>query len=154
MTLSELREAVTAVAPSRLPEMFAEMQEAFARSCEEDSITPIHMFHRKWAVIVEVERHPEIAHRLHTAEQSLMSDDAQVREAAVREAGEIVRAAHRSIAGELVALGASYQDLHAVAGVRLTGGFQLGVGAVLLSVGRQAGTEHSALQTCYYLLNS
>jgi hypothetical protein len=35
-----------------------------------------------------------------------------------------------------------YRHLHAVAGVRLTGGgFQLGVGAVLLSLGRQAGTE-------------
>ena len=35
-----------------------------------------------------------------------------------------------------------YRHLYAVAGVRLAGGgFQLGVGAVLLSLGRQAGTE-------------
>jgi hypothetical protein len=33
------------------------------------------MFYREWAVIVEIERHPEIARRLHAAEQALMSDD-------------------------------------------------------------------------------
>jgi len=36
-----------------------------------------------------------------------MSDDARVRDAAIREAGEIVRAAHQIVAGELLALGAS-----------------------------------------------
>jgi hypothetical protein len=38
--------------------------------------------------------------RLHAAEQALMSDDAQVRDAAIREAGEIVRAAHNAVTGE------------------------------------------------------
>lgn len=52
------------------------------RAGEEDSVTPIHMFYREWAVIVEIERHPQTAMRLHAAEQSLMSDDAQVRDAA------------------------------------------------------------------------
>ena len=33
------------------------------------------MFYREWAVIVEIERHPEVARRLHAAEQVLMSDD-------------------------------------------------------------------------------
>lgn len=100
MTFPALRAAVAAVAPARLPEMYAKMQEAFVRAGEEDSVAPIHMFYREWAVIVEIERHPQTAMRLHTAEQSLMSDDAQVREAAIREAGEIVRAAHRIVAGE------------------------------------------------------
>jgi hypothetical protein len=89
-----LRAAVAAVAPGRLPDMFAKMQDAFVRAGEENSVTPIHMFYREWAVIVEIERHPETAMRLHAAEQALMSDDAQVREAAITEAGEIVRAAH------------------------------------------------------------
>lgn len=70
------------------------------RAGEEDSVTPIHMFYREWAVIVEIERHPQTAMRLHAAEQSLMSEDAQVRDAAIREAGEIVRAAHQAVAGE------------------------------------------------------
>jgi hypothetical protein len=46
------------VAPGRLPEMFAKMQEAFDRAGEENSVTPIRMFYREWAVIVEIERHP------------------------------------------------------------------------------------------------
>jgi hypothetical protein len=100
LTLPALREAVAAVAPSRLPEMFAKMQEAFVRAGEEDSVTPIHMFYREWAVVVEIERHPETAHRLHAAEQALMSDDSEVREAAIREAGAIVRAAHRTVVGD------------------------------------------------------
>jgi hypothetical protein len=100
LALPALRAAVAAVAPGRLPEMYAKMQEAFDRAARENSVTPIHMFYREWAVIVEIERHPQTAMRLHAAEQALMSDDAQVREAAIREAGEIVRAAHQTVAGE------------------------------------------------------
>src|ERR1700756_5646923 len=100
LTLPALRQAVAAVAPGRLPEMFSKMQEAFVRAGEEGSVTPIHMFYREWAVIVEIDRHPEAARRLHAAEQALISEDAQVREAAIREAGEIVRAAHQTVAGE------------------------------------------------------
>ena len=83
----------------RRDEMFAKMQEAFVQAGERGSVTPIHMFYREWAVIVEIERHPEIARRLHAAEQALMSDDPEVRDAAIRDAGEIVRAAHRTVTG-------------------------------------------------------
>jgi hypothetical protein len=100
LTLPTLRAAVAAVAPGRLPEMYAKMQDAFDRAVEENSVTPIHMFYREWAVLVEIERHPETAARLHAAEQALMSDDAQIRDTAIREAGEIVRAAHRTVSGE------------------------------------------------------
>jgi hypothetical protein len=65
---------------------------------EHGSVTPIHMFHRVWAVIVEIERHPETARRLHAAEQALMSDDPEVRDDAIRDASEIVRAEHRAVA--------------------------------------------------------
>jgi hypothetical protein len=100
LTLSALRKAVTAVAPGRLPQMFAKMEEAFVQAGKRGSVTPIHMFYREWAVIVEIERHPETARHLHAAEQALMSDDPQIRDAAIRDAGEIVRAAHRAVAGE------------------------------------------------------
>ncbi len=100
LTLPALRQAVATVAPARLPEMFTKMQDAFVRAGEEGSVTPIHMFYREWAVIVEIERHPDLARRLHAAEQALTSEDAGIRDAAIHEAGEIVRAAHRSVAGE------------------------------------------------------
>jgi hypothetical protein len=99
LTLPALRQAVAAVAPGRLAEMFTSMQDAFVRAGEENSVTPIQMFYREWAVIVEIERYPDIAHRLHAAEQAMSSSDAQVREDAIRVAGEIVRAAHRTVAG-------------------------------------------------------
>ena len=100
LTLPALRQAVAAVAPGRLSEMYSKMQEAFVRAGEQGSVTPIHMFYREWAVIVEIERHPETARRLHAAEQALMSDDPQIRDAAIYDAGEIVRAAHRAVDGE------------------------------------------------------
>jgi hypothetical protein len=99
-TLPALRQAVTAVAPDRLPEMFAEMEEAFVQAGERGCVTPIRMFYREWAVIVEIERNPEAARRLHAAEQALMSDDPAIRDAAIHEAGEIVRAAHRAVASK------------------------------------------------------
>lgn len=100
LTLPALREAVARVAPGRLPEMAEKMHAAFARAGKESSVVPVHMFYREWAVIVEIERHPQTARRLHAAERALRSDDAQVRGAAIREASEIVRAAHHAITGE------------------------------------------------------
>lgn len=100
LTLPALREAVATVAPGRLPEMFAKMQDAFVRAGQLGSVTPIRMFYREWAVVVEIERHPATALRLHAAERALMSDDPAARDAAVRDAGEIVRAAHAAVAGE------------------------------------------------------
>jgi hypothetical protein len=99
LTLPALRQAVAIVAPGRLPEMFTKMQETFVRAGEQGSVSLIHMFYREWAVIVEIERHPEAARRLHAAEQALMSDDPRVRDAAINDAGEIVRAAHCAVDG-------------------------------------------------------
>lgn len=98
LTLPALRQAVATVVPSRLPEFFEDMQKAFIRAGEEDSVVPIRMFYRQWGVIVEIERHPQTARRLHAAEAAMDSDDADVRARAIREAGEIVRAAHREVA--------------------------------------------------------
>ncbi|MGW1745748.1 hypothetical protein ACWCRD_09035 [Streptomyces sp. NPDC002092] len=98
LTLPALRQAVATVAPSRLPEFFDDLQKAFVRAGDEDSVVPIRMFYRQWGVVVEIERHPDMAHRLHAAEQVISSPDPDVRERAIREAGEIVRAAHREIA--------------------------------------------------------
>ncbi|MFI6682368.1 hypothetical protein [Streptomyces sp. NPDC050485] len=48
---------------------------------------------------MEIERHPETARRLHAAERAVDSPDPDARAAAVLEAGEIVRAAHREVVG-------------------------------------------------------
>lgn len=99
LTLPALRQAVAAVAASRLPEFFEELQQAFVRAGDEDSVVPIRMFYQRWGVVVEIERHPETARRLHAAERAVDSPNPDVRAAAILEAGEIVRAAHREVAG-------------------------------------------------------
>jgi hypothetical protein len=87
VTLPALRAAVAAVAPTRLPEFFEEMQRAFVQAGEDDSVLPIRIFYRRWAVVVEIERHPDRARRLHAAERALDSEDPAVRNRAIREAG-------------------------------------------------------------------
>jgi hypothetical protein len=99
LTLPALRQALAGVAPSRLPEFFEEMQDAFTRAGEEESVIPIRMFYRRWGVTVAIERNPALAERLHAAESALDHEDPEVRARAIREAGDIVRAAHREVAG-------------------------------------------------------
>lgn len=99
LTLDALRQAVAAVVPSRLPEFFQDIQDAFSRAGEEDSVFPIRHFYRRWGATVAIERRPSVASRLHAAEHALADPDAAVRDRAVREAAEIVRAAYREVAG-------------------------------------------------------
>ncbi|HEX4061195.1 MAG TPA: hypothetical protein VHY58_09255 [Streptosporangiaceae bacterium] len=99
LTLPRLRSAVSIVAPSLLPKFFEEMQQAFTQAGDEDSVIPIRMFYRRWAVTVAIERKPSVANRLHAAELAVGDPDAEVRARAIREAGDIVRAAHREVAG-------------------------------------------------------
>jgi hypothetical protein len=48
LTLPALRHAIAVLVPSRLPEFFSDMQAAFVRAGEQDSVIPIRMFHRQW----------------------------------------------------------------------------------------------------------
>jgi hypothetical protein len=99
LTLDALRQAVALVAPSRLPEFFQEIQDAFSQAGEEDSVFPIRHFYQRWGATVAIERRPSVASRLHAAERALADPDAEVRDRAVREAAEIVQAAYREVAG-------------------------------------------------------
>jgi hypothetical protein len=100
LTLPALRQAVAAVAPSRLPELFEDMQKAFVQAGDDGSVIPIRMFYERWGAVVAIERNPAVAQRLHAAERALDSEDPEVRAGAIREAGDIVRAAHREAAGD------------------------------------------------------
>jgi hypothetical protein len=99
LTLDALRQAVAVIAPSRLPEFFQEIQEAFSQAGEEDNVFPIRHFYQRWGGTVAMERRPSVAARLHAAERALGERDAGIRERAIREAAEIVRAAYREVAG-------------------------------------------------------
>jgi hypothetical protein len=91
--------SVAAVAPSRLPEFFQDIQDAFTQAGDEDSIFPIRHFYQRWGAAIAIERRPSVATRLHAAEQALADPDPAIRDQAVREAAEIVRAAYREVAG-------------------------------------------------------
>jgi hypothetical protein len=94
LSLPALRQAVAAVAPSRLPEFFQEIQDAFTQAGDEDSVFPIRHFYQRWGAAIAIERRPSVAARLHAADP-----DPAVRDQAVREAAEIVQAAYREVAG-------------------------------------------------------
>ena len=47
--LPALRQAVATIAPSRLPEFFQEIQDAFTQAGDEDSVFPIRHFYQRWA---------------------------------------------------------------------------------------------------------
>ena len=46
LSLPALRQAVATVAPSRLPEFFQEIQDAFTQAGDEDSIFPLRHFYQ------------------------------------------------------------------------------------------------------------
>ena len=96
LSLPALRQAVATVAPSRLPEFFQEIQDAFTQAGDEDSVFPIRHFHQRWGAAIAIERRPSVAARLHAAERARA--DPTVRDQAVREAAEIVQAAYREVA--------------------------------------------------------
>ena len=105
LSLPALRQAVATVAPSRLPEFFQEIQDAFTQAGEEDSVFPIRHFYQRWGAAIAIERRPSVAARLHAAERALADPDPAVRDHAVREAAEIVQAAYREVAGCLTGTG-------------------------------------------------
>ncbi|GAA4667871.1 hypothetical protein GCM10023324_19540 [Streptomyces youssoufiensis] len=74
-TFPALRAALARVAPSRLPEMTTERDTVFTMATRTNSFGPIAMYQLKWATIIEVERFPDIARRLHAAEDAAQSLD-------------------------------------------------------------------------------
>ncbi|MGW2327333.1 hypothetical protein ACWC5C_16385 [Streptomyces sp. NPDC001700] len=98
LTLPALRSAVADLAPNRLAELTAEMQQAFDRAAATDSAAPIRMFYRRWGTVVAIERVPERAARMHAAEQVLhTSRRADARQTVLHEIAAIVQAAQREV---------------------------------------------------------
>ncbi|MFD8996779.1 hypothetical protein [Streptomyces abikoensis] len=99
-TLAALRSALARVAPSMLPLLESERDEAFTLSAETQSVGPVNGFLLRWAMAVEIERHPGTARRLHRAEHVATSatDDETLR-AAAREVAEIKAAARQAVGG-------------------------------------------------------
>ncbi|TQF03078.1 hypothetical protein E6W39_13470 [Kitasatospora acidiphila] len=64
-TPAALKAALAIVAPNLLPKMQADLEKAFNRAAELDSLTPVHAFLMHWSAMVEIERFPETAREYH-----------------------------------------------------------------------------------------
>lgn len=62
-TPAALRDALTRIAPSQVPEFDRRLLEASTRAQTSESIGPLWLFCRSWAQFIEVERHPAVARR-------------------------------------------------------------------------------------------
>ncbi len=95
-TITALKAALAVVAPDRLLEMQTEQAEAITKAIDADALDPLRGFLLRWAVVVEVERHPETASKLRRVEylMQVAEDPADSRGHALA-AAEILRAAYR-----------------------------------------------------------
>lgn len=97
-TPNALREALSIVAPGRLPDMEREKDEALSRAVAAGSIDPLRGFLLRWAAVIEVERFPAVAQTFHRAEyMAHVSEDPAVSREYVHESGEILRSAYREL---------------------------------------------------------
>ncbi|MGF1432396.1 hypothetical protein [Kitasatospora sp. LaBMicrA B282] len=71
MTFPALRQAVATLCPARLPELFKDMQQAFTWAKEQESLTPIRVFHLKWGQVIAIERIPSRSARFHACERRM-----------------------------------------------------------------------------------
>lgn len=74
-TFHALRAALAQVAPSRLAEMTSERDTVFTMATQSNTFGPIAMFQLKWATVIEIERFPDVARRLHAAERAAQTLD-------------------------------------------------------------------------------
>ncbi|MEV4437937.1 hypothetical protein AB0K09_02795 [Streptomyces sp. NPDC049577] len=101
-TFPALRAALAQVAPSRLPEMTAERDTVFTMATQCNSFGPIAMFQLKWATVIEIERFPDVARRLHAAERTVQTSDRNdpAWQSAMAEIRRITEAARAEVTGE------------------------------------------------------
>lgn len=97
-TITALKAALAVVASDRLLEMQAEQAEAITKAPDSDTLDPLRGFLLRWAVVVEIERHPETAFKLRRAEYLMQVEEAldDSRRHALT-AAEIIRAAYQAL---------------------------------------------------------
>lgn len=63
-TVSALRDAVTRLLPSRVPEFDRRLVEASTTAQTKQDLRPLRLFCRYWGQVIEIQRHPDVARRL------------------------------------------------------------------------------------------
>ncbi len=95
-----LYEAVAALMPNRLAEMTADQARAMTEAVDKGSLKPLLRFTTKWAVEVEIARHPQTLAELHRAEYlANHAETLEERRNQAAVAGAIASAAAEAVAG-------------------------------------------------------
>lgn len=88
------------MAPNLLPKMQTDLEKAFNRAAELDSLRPVHDFLTHWSAMVEIERFPEAARTYHRSLYlALQADDPEGAREHLSVSSEILRAATRAVQG-------------------------------------------------------
>jgi hypothetical protein len=99
-TPTGLFEAVLALMPYQLTELTADQARAMTEAIESNSLKPLHRVTAKWAVDIEIARHPETLTELNRAEYlAHHAETPQERRRQASLAGAIVNAAARAVRG-------------------------------------------------------
>ncbi|WP_037600753.1 hypothetical protein [Streptacidiphilus rugosus] len=97
---NQLREAVMRLAPGRMTEFQADLDQASSWAVEQSSIAPLRVFGLKWGMVVAIERIPSRAARFHALEARTGVVDTREEARAVNaELRAILDEAEREIAG-------------------------------------------------------
>lgn len=96
-TPDALRAALAVVAPSRLPEMQATKDEAFAKAVEWRSLSPVQGWVLLWARDIEIARRPDLSARHARAKDNLEHEDPTIAQQALRELSAVLDEALKAV---------------------------------------------------------
>lgn len=93
-----LRAAVTRLDPTEAIRFENEFRAARQEAARLDDTVPMHIFLYRWAVFVELRRHPDRARRLHDLEKAVAeSDDSAAARQAAAKIADLLDAARRDV---------------------------------------------------------
>jgi len=96
-TPDALRAALAVVAPSRLDEMQAEKDEAFAKAVDWQSLSPVQSWVLIWAREIEIARRPDLSARYTSAKGNLEHEDPAIAREALRELSAVLDESMRAV---------------------------------------------------------
>ncbi|AVV41740.1 hypothetical protein PYK79_05680 [Streptomyces sp. ID05-04B] len=94
-----LRTALAFVDPSRLDEMQATKDDAFAKAVEWQSLSPVRSWVLTWARDIEIARRPDLSSRFARAQSRLEHEDPVIAQEALRELSAVLDAAMKAVRG-------------------------------------------------------
>ena len=97
LTPDALRAALAVVAPSRLDEMQAMKDDAFAKAVEWKSLSPVQSWVLIWAREIEIARRPDLSARYTEAENALEHEDPAIAQEALRELSSVLEEALKAV---------------------------------------------------------